>query len=219
MTALKDLLEIPSFAAALRGAAAIEAEHRNVLLMSLGESQQDLPAEVRLPAETSWKRVVSAFSLAYDTAEKEGKENVLEDLRQSDENFTEAELQNLSVLLAGDPSLDEQLNGIRQRDHFLPIFQGLTLALDLRVLDVEAGTKLAPLITARMQFDEPVAGLGPVVFQIPVRALNDLVHRLESVVEQVRDVRNLVNSSSIPEWAMQGIDEAPAVDVREGKMP
>lgn len=76
MTALRDLLEIPSFAAALRGAAAIDVEYRHVLLMSLGESQQELPAEVRLPADTTWQRIVSAFSLTYDTVEKEGKENV-----------------------------------------------------------------------------------------------------------------------------------------------
>ncbi|MDQ1059754.1 hypothetical protein QFZ23_003655 [Arthrobacter globiformis] len=206
MTALKDLLEIPSFAAALRGAASIDPEYRQLLLMSMGESLQELPEGVRLPAETSWKRIVSAFSLAYDTAEKEGRENVLKDLRQADEDFTEAEIENLSLLLEGDPAVDEQLSGIRQRDHFLPIFQGMSLALDLRVLDFEGGTKLAPLITARMHFDEPMAGVEPVVFQIPVRAVRGLIDRLEKIATQAQGIRKTLDSTSIPDWAMQGIE-------------
>ncbi|MBU8868445.1 hypothetical protein [Paenarthrobacter aromaticivorans] len=208
MTALRDLLELPSFATALRAAADLAEPHRGALVQSLGDPTTGAPEGLDLRTDTSWRRMVSALTLAYDTKEKEGLEEVLQDIESSDSGFTEKDVQSIRNLLHDDPVVREQLEGVRQRDRFLPIFQGISLALDLRVLDLESGAILAPVVTARMHFDEPIAGTENVVFQIPGKSLNELIARLDEVRHQLRGVRGLLEEAIVPEWATTGLGDA-----------
>lgn len=206
MTVIRDLLEVPSFVNALRGLAAIDAKQHQVLLASLNEASVEPPADVHVRAGTSWRTMGSAFSLAYEASRSEGVDAVVEDLRESEIDFNEGELERLKALLEVDKETDEQISGVHQRDGFLPIFRNADLALDLRVLDLEGGTKLAPVLTVRMSFDEAVNGNDSIVFQLPVAALRQLQDQLAQVSKQLGRAQEIARASPVPDWSLKGLE-------------
>lgn len=206
MTVIRDLLEVPSFVNALRGLAAIDAAQHSVLLTGLNSASVEPPSDVQLRPGSSWRTMGSAFSLAYEASRSEGVDAVLEDLRDPDVGFAEDELNRLKALLEVDKETDEQISGIHQRDGFHPVLRNVDLALDLRVLDLEGGTKLAPVLTVRMSFDEAVNGNDSIVFQLPVAALNQLQDQLGRVSKRLRAVREIAQSSPVPDWSLKGLE-------------
>lgn len=202
MSSIAQLLELASFRAAVTGILAADdsltAELRRSVVWS-GPSGTDLqPVEM-----AGVSQALRAFTILFETAIEEGVEGVVADVRSAIETATDEQLKKLSKLLEPEEGYVERTESIRERDAYLPIMRSSKFALDLRVLEAANSPVVAPVITARLGFDETVNGSDAAVFQIPVSSLNGLVGQLISLQKRLDSIDGSAGPFSVPEWSRE----------------
>lgn len=192
--------ELPQFKETLKILSELDSDEIQILAQALVEEPREAPEGFELPSGVSWRRILSAYKILSAAVIEEGLDEAADDLSEFAREYSEEARARLLANIRTDSSFKEHLIGIQQRDSFLPIFQGLNMALDLRVIDSPSGTSLTPVVTARMQFDETIGGGESAVFQVPIEDLQDIIDTLSKLKEQVADIRNVAMNSPLTLW-------------------
>ena len=103
--------------------------------------------------------------------------------------------ETLSYLLQPNPALDREDELAAAQRSVLPVLENAGFHLDLRVLSGREGPYLAPIVVARFEFDEPVAGSDVVAFQIP----DPMMELLESELFNLRALRKQAENKYLDE--------------------
>ncbi len=141
-----------------------------------------------------------AFATLYEIAEISSIDEVLTDLEDGEIDLGRAR-QNLAALLQPSDEVTDRVEGRRQRDAMLPNLQEVRLAADFRVVSLSGGDELAPIITARLGFDESIAGSPAVTFQIAVNQVDDIVQGLQETRDSIRRLSEQTDALRVARWA------------------
>ncbi|MGC5173073.1 hypothetical protein ACLQ2Q_20735 [Microbacterium sp. DT81.1] len=160
------------------------------------------------PTASGTEVLERALGILYETAVREGAAEVIADIRAAMPDAEPSALARLERALQPGPDDLARIDGLSERDAYLPILTSHIFAVDLRVVaQPEDATHVVPLAIARLRFDDPVGnGNSSVVFQITPGDLEGLI---ESLTELRTKVSGLMTNNSpiiVPGWAHVAAD-------------
>lgn len=206
MTSIAALLGFKTFQSAIRDLVEVGFARRKELQAGLGRNYLD--DDDYDERDDQWYQARRAYQTTYAIAVREGRDRVLEDLREGLPAISDDDFQKLESLLTFDPTSVERVEVSHLRDRFLPILESQRATVDLRLLHLDEGARLAPVVTMRMTFDEALSqGAESVVFQVPIEMLASIEQTIREVRQDFKLLPSLVLPSSVPDWA---ITEGPS---------
>lgn len=203
MTSLQRLLDLAMYRQSLTNAlelgAAFEEELKSGLAWDI-ESPSEIDSE-------DWAASIDAIRVAFEIGSREGFDDVRNDVLESIPEMPSAQREVLHNLIQPDSAGVERLRGMQWRDSFLPNLVRSALSIDLQVLEPGEGAsaRVAPVVTARFDFDEQTAGQDAISFRIPISALRDLSEDLAEVHSRIRDLSVSGVSVDVPRWAQPDV--------------
>ncbi|PPH11640.1 hypothetical protein C5C71_06450 [Rathayibacter sp. AY1C1] len=198
------MLTLPSFRDSLSDVIQRAVEMQAVLRLSL-TSDIPLPDDSTDLDDDDWKRAVAAYRLLWEIAHREGREEVLADIKTGFPTLDPTVLVVIEELLAESPGAAARIRGIRKRDRFLPILNNVDMSLDLRFIEFASPGTVAPVITARLEFDESVGGAEAISVQIPISQLDALIKQSQQLQGQLASLRDAVNGIELAPWSLEGV--------------
>lgn len=209
MSSLKTTLRLNSYRENLGAAIRHAQEERGSLLAALrfGVSAPDDVDAYR------WSGMVGALRFAYEAGLRDDRDDVALDIRTAfADTFSNEQLDRFLELLEEDDLADERIEGTRMRDALLPNMVNTNFSTDLRILPVPGALPVvAPVVTARLEFDEHIAGQDSLVFQIPVEALSDLIEELQHTLDAIRSLSS-TQEVTLPNWSRGGTSPGQGVE-------
>jgi len=203
MTALRPTLRLAGFQSSLKQA--LEVDNRTIAAESL---KRDVPRPERL-SDDDWVGLQAAIRFAYQAASQDGVEAVIEDVKRvMKDDLTSDDLDALQAIVTQSDVVDRRQQGLRVRDGFLPSLVGASLTLDLRVIEPtdpqEGGVEVAPVVLARLEFDEQVAGQEGIVFQMTGATLDEFTEDLLKLRKGLSFLTSQVTPTiRVPDWARE----------------
>ena len=148
-------------------------------------------------AEKEAVEIIYGFSFLYARAPTEEEtQALLADLKKVATDLgiqmVTAKEDALGRLFVRIPDYDRGIVRKRALEGVMPVLEDWVLYCELRVIAEDQGTEIegyVPVVVARFEFDEPIAGQGAIVFQITEETLKRLdadVKRIGAVLERVR---------------------------------
>lgn len=204
MTTVGSMLALPSFRESLNDVLARAAEMESVLRSSL-TSETPVSAGARGLDDEDWKRAVAAYRLVWEIAHREGRDEVLADIEEGFPSLSPETSVALRNLLADSPDAASRIRGIRKRDRFLPILTSAEMSLDLRFIEFSETKTVAPVVTARFEFDESVGTGEAISFQVPLGQLDALVKQAKQLQVQLAGLGESLSSVTLVSWALEGV--------------
>lgn len=206
MSSAQTMLTIESFRDSVATVVSLASEHGDLLQDSLTIG---IPANPTKLSEGDWRLAASAYRLLWEIGARESPDSVVQDVRVALPDALASDLNALERLLTSDAASSDRVRGVRRRDQFLPILTEARVTVDLRILDLEAdgAEVLAPVVVARLDFDEPIAGSDAIIFQVPLGQLAPLAESLAHAAAQIRRATESLSGYQVPPWALEGLAE------------
>lgn len=198
------MLGIPSFMASLKALLSLTPDQMRQF-RSLLEQQEDVSYNDSLVTRAAdalsvkigtVSEIVRVYDFLYQRASSvEDFRALANDLAQLAEEqglSTDGKAEALQTLVAPIPVVD-RANVIRGTlQSLMPILQGWSFHCELRAVSDPVGNLKGyiPVVAARFDFDEPIAGQAGIAFQIPDEALASLageISRIQLLLSQVKD--------------------------------
>jgi hypothetical protein len=197
MSRLAALFNLESFRSSVHALLVIDdAALAKLRAQSLAEEEYNA-----LPDDESEDELTRrAFRLLYETAMRpdSGLDGELHEIFPDDS----AAVDRLINAIASTPEERERLDGIEERDGYLPILVDHRFALDVRVVKTRDDEQVAvPFVSSRMRFDASlVVGSNSTVFQINLMDIDRLIEELREIREDAQKLQGSIKVT-IPEWA------------------
>lgn len=196
MSRLAALLKVESFRKSVQELLVLDESALNVLR---AQSIEDIASTPSLDVVDDLSR--RAFGLMYEAAVRDGVADIRADLLDT---FPEssADVERLAQTITPGDDDKERVEGVDERDGYLPILVDHRFALDMRILDSDKGRRVAiPFVSARVDFDATlVVGNNAAVFQINIAELDALIGDLTKVRDRARSLATSIDLP-IPGWA------------------
>lgn len=210
MTSLHRLLELSSYQQALTSALSLGVTYSRELRSSLAGEE---PPPDGL-ASDEWAVAVDALRIAFEVGAREGFDSVREEITRLIPSLTDEQKSTSNELLQPDEQGQDRIKGMQSRDIFLPNLARSLLSIDLQLLDADSDelVRVAPVVTARFDFDEKVGGQEAISFRVPLEALKELSNDLSEVLEKVKALSESSATVSVPKWAMPEKSESEEAD-------
>lgn len=199
MTTVIRLLEVDTYRAGIVAALRLSESHLSTLRQSLA-GRNEIPEGV---PESEWDKAVKSFRVTYQIGLNEGFEQVREDIESSIDT-ADADRHALRNLVVEDQSISAALIGREARGRYLPNLVESALSVDLQIVDggfSAESVAVAPVVTARFEFDEHLAGQDAVTFRIPLDALVALPKKIEDAIDKIQSLSEAPVNFTVPEWA------------------
>ncbi|MCI4012358.1 hypothetical protein [Brevibacterium sp. ZH18] len=199
MTSLQRLLDLASY----RQALTVAFEHG---VAFSDELRSGLAWDIESPIEVDseeWSASIDALRVAFEVGSREGFDSVKEEVSESIPELSNPQREVLDKIIQPYAAGVERLRGLQSRDSFLPNLMRSALSIDLQLLETggEVGAQVAPVVTARFDFDEHVAGQDAISFRIPLSALEELSEDLAEVHSRIRRLSDSEIAVEVPRWA------------------
>jgi hypothetical protein len=193
LTELQQLWSYPAFQAAVGSLLRLPVGQ----LQHLAEAPDltDVTPVDGVEADADWESALAALQTLYPLARAVGANEVVDELRSltADLGDTggsfETNLEILPSVLAERPFFERRNRFARVRTYALPQVTRSAVDLDFRAVESDA-LAMIPMVSMRLEFDEPVAGVNSLTVGLPPESLaalseqiTELLSRYEAAIE------------------------------------